>query len=110
MIPADQIACKFAQHLVDKDYTAAHALMCPDSQPQWPADRLRQDFEAMMDDQAPQGCHLVMEMEQWADKAPGDLGWVYVAISADVFSEAVTVVVCEHDGQSRIRQVEWGRP
>jgi hypothetical protein len=44
------------------------------------------------------------------DMTPADLGWVYVAISGESFSEAVTVVVTREDGGAKIRELEWGRP
>lgn len=110
MIAADTTACQFAQHLVDKNYAAAHALLCPETQSAWTPDGLQKHFEDMMDAQDPLCCQMVMEMDQWPDKTEGDLGWVYVAINADMFCEAVTVVVCEIAGQPKIRQVEWGRP
>jgi hypothetical protein len=49
-------------------------------------------------------------MESWPGHESGDLGWAYVSIGGDVYSEAVTVVVALEDGESRIRSVEFGRP
>jgi hypothetical protein len=49
-------------------------------------------------------------METWPDKQPADVGWVYVGIGGDVYSEAVTVIVTREDGRLKIRAVEWGRP
>ena len=49
-------------------------------------------------------------MEAWPDKQPHDVGWAYVSIGGDVYSEAVTVVVARENGRLVIRQVEFGRP
>jgi hypothetical protein len=49
-------------------------------------------------------------MESWPGKEPSDVGWVYVGIGGDVYSEAVTVVVTLEDGELKVRTVEYGRP
>lgn len=49
-------------------------------------------------------------MAFWPSKQPGDIGWAYVAISGEGFSEAVTVVVSRVNGSLLIRDIEWGRP
>jgi hypothetical protein len=49
-------------------------------------------------------------MSEWPTKEENDVGWVYVAMAADDFSEAVAVVVAEENGTLLIRSVEWGRP
>lgn len=49
-------------------------------------------------------------MTDWPDKRESDIGWTYVSIGGDVYSEAVTVVVAIEDGAARIRVVELGRP
>jgi hypothetical protein len=49
-------------------------------------------------------------MTSWPDKQPADLGWAYVSIGGDVYSEAVTVVVTSEEGTPRVRAVEFGRP
>ena len=49
-------------------------------------------------------------MEDWPDKQPGDLAWVYVSLQGESFSEAVTVVLADTKRGARIRELEWGRP
>jgi hypothetical protein len=49
-------------------------------------------------------------MEHWPGKQPGDIGWAYVSIGGDVYSEAVVVVVTSEHGAARIREIEFGRP
>jgi hypothetical protein len=45
-----------------------------------------------------------------AGKEPSDVGWAYVSVGGDVYSEAVTVVVTLEEGELRVRTVEFGRP
>jgi hypothetical protein len=49
-------------------------------------------------------------VEDWPDKQPGDLAVVYVALSGESFSEAVTLTLAQYGGAILIRQIEWGRP
>ena len=49
-------------------------------------------------------------METWPARQPLDVGWVYVSIGGDMFSEAVTVVVMREADTLKIRTVEFGRP
>lgn len=49
-------------------------------------------------------------VEDWPDKQPGDLAVVYVALSGESFSEAVTLTLAQDGGAILIRQIEWGRP
>jgi hypothetical protein len=49
-------------------------------------------------------------MTSWPSKQPSDIGWAYVSIGGDVYSEAVTVVVTSEQGEAKIREVEFGRP
>jgi hypothetical protein len=49
-------------------------------------------------------------MTSWPGKQPADLGWAFVSIGGDVYSEAVIVVVTSENGEARIREVEFGRP
>lgn len=53
---------------------------------------------------------LGLTMTTWPDKQPADLGWAYVSIGGEVYSEAVTVVVTSESGEPKIREVEFGRP
>jgi hypothetical protein len=49
-------------------------------------------------------------LDEWPDKAPGDLRWVYVAIANDTFSEGVSVVVTQERRRLAIRSFQLGRP
>jgi hypothetical protein len=47
---------------------------------------------------------------QYPPRQSSDLGWAYVSIGGESYSEAVTVTVTLEDGEARIRTVEFGRP
>jgi hypothetical protein len=49
-------------------------------------------------------------MEDWPGREPSDVGWAYVSVGGDEYSEAVTVVVTLEEGELRVRTVEFGRP
>ena len=75
-------------------------------------DELKAAFDAMVpSDWGRIGPITVGEtMTTWPGWQPGDLGWAYVSIGGDVYSEAITVVVTAERGAARIRHVEFGRP
>ena len=49
-------------------------------------------------------------MNNWHGKESSDLGWIYVSLGGDVYSEAVTVIITREEGDLKIREVEFGRP
>lgn len=49
-------------------------------------------------------------MENWPGKQPSDIGWAYVSIGGDVYSEAITVIVTSENGEEKIREIAFGRP
>ena len=49
-------------------------------------------------------------MTSWPAKQPSDVGWAYVGIGGELYSEAVIVVVTSENGEAKIREVEFGRP
>lgn len=107
-------AQQFAEHLVDGDFNAAQAMLSRDLTA-ITADVLQRDYEGMIeyadvaDGASIEVCVMSAE-DDMPDMTPADLGWVYVAISGESFSEAVTVVVTREDGGAKIRELEWGRP
>lgn len=59
---------------------------------------------------APDSVELISTIDAWRDRHENDLGWAYVAISGDGFSEAVTAVVAKEAHRTVVRSLEWGRP
>lgn len=49
-------------------------------------------------------------VETWPGKQPNDLAVVYVALTGENFSEAVTLTLAQYGEGILIRQLEWGRP
>ena len=98
------IALQFAQHLVARDFTAAHAMLAITTTPA----ELQRSYDTMVE---PIGkvreTKLMQSMTDWPEKQSSDLGWAYVAIEGELGSEAVTVVVTD---KKKIRMLEWGRP
>jgi len=106
------VALAFAQSLAARDYAKAHAMTSEAYRKRTTVDQLQAAFEAIVPrDWGSVGPVEVGEtMTTWPDKQPGDLGWAYVSIGGDVYSEAITVVVASESGAARIRAVEFGRP
>ncbi len=106
------VAVAFAAALVHRDYAAAHAMTSKAYQAATTVDALRSAFEAIVPTDWPPSSpvDIGMTMEDWPGKEPHDVGWAYVGIGADVYSEAITVVVVAEDSELKIRTVEFGRP
>ena len=49
-------------------------------------------------------------VETWPGKQPNDFAVVYVALTGENFSEAVTLTLAQYGEGILIRQLEWGRP
>jgi hypothetical protein len=80
---------------------------------QLPVPELRKVYEDMIAYGQPDSVKDVRVMEAmtyWPGRKPGDVGWAYVAMSGDTFSEGIAVVVAEESGRQVIREIEWGRP
>jgi hypothetical protein len=101
----------FAERLAARDYAAAHPMLTTELQDRLSLAQLRMQFERMC---RPgwkfDGIEVLQTMDDWPDRRSGDLGWVYVSIGGEVYSEAVTVVVAQEQREPRIRELEFGRP
>ncbi|MCK6460149.1 MAG: hypothetical protein L6Q95_09680 [Planctomycetes bacterium] len=106
------LARAFAEALAARDYASAHAMMAAELRKRMTVDRLRAAFEAIVPpDGGPVGPIEVGEtMTAWPERQPSDLGWAYVSIGGETFSEALTVVVALEKGEARVRDVQFGRP
>ncbi|MBD2231308.1 hypothetical protein [Phormidium tenue] len=109
-----KLAVRFANALVAGDFDQAHTLLSAELRSGLTPSSLREIYEAMVEygDGSPTDVELIVTMEQWQlpEQHPTDLGWAYVAIAGDSYSEAVTVIVENIDGEPAIRHLEWGRP
>jgi len=106
------VGVDFAKALARRDYTAAYAMTSSEYQRGMTLAAMQAAFE----DIVPTSWSTVgpveggLTMDTWPDKQPADVGWAYVSIGGDVYSEAVVVVVAVEAGALRIRTVEFGRP
>ena len=105
----ENIALTFVQALVQGTFEVAHALLTPALQQQYSVERLQQVFEEMVayGETPPNAVEVMATLADWPGKTPEDWGWVYVSVAGDGYGEAVTVIVQKN---SRIRDLEWGRP
>ena len=111
----EQLAVAFASALVAGDFERAHELMVPTLREELSPAALRAELYGMFEGYAagpPTDIDFRDEVsfEDWPDKRPGDVGWIYVSIWGPDFVEAVTVIVASVDGRLAIRSIEWGRP
>lgn len=107
-----QIALEFARSLAAREYPKAYAMMSQGYRQNSTVDELQSAFEAIVPmNWGPIGPIEVGEtMTSWPGKQPSDVGWAYVSIGGDLYSEAVIVVVSSENGAAKIREVEFGRP
>lgn len=111
------IAQTFAELLVDGDFRAARSMLAKDLKHLEAAD-LEREYREMIGQYGEEGDALPDDLEVCVmssetgmpEMEVADLGWVYVAINGDGFSEAVTVTVTREQGEMKIRTLEWGRP
>jgi len=61
-------------------------------------------------DVEPETALVICGDDEWPGKEMLDVGWVYVAIDGDGYTEAVTVTITREEDKLVIRNIEWGRP
>ena len=108
------VAQHFGDLITRKDYSAAWKLLAKEAQTSITPE-LIQDAVATVITGAPGPIQVaqVMEdfiVEDWPGKLPGDLAVVYVALTGESFSEAVTLTLAHYGEDTLIRHLEWGRP
>jgi hypothetical protein len=110
--PQTKVAVEFAEALGKGDFRRAHDLLSPSVRAKTSAADLEKAFTEMTSygEGAPTILQAVTTLQDWPDKQPGDLEWVYVAVANDTYSEGITVVVAAEGAGRVIRAVEWGRP
>jgi hypothetical protein len=106
------VGVRFASALARRDYAAAYALTSTEYQRATTIEQMRIAFETIVptDWKTVGPIQRGLTMTSWPDKGPHDVGWAYVSIGGDIYSEAVIVVVARERDSLKIRTVEWGRP
>src|SRR5438045_3962094 len=109
-----EVAKQFGNLIAKQDYAGAHSLLTEDAQAAQTPEDFKEAVEGMTT-YAPGPIQEVQVMEDyiledWPDKQEGDLAIAYVSLVGDGFVEGVALTLVQHDGDIRIRHLEWGRP
>ncbi len=108
------IAQHFGDLITRKDYSAAWKLLAKAAQTSITPELIQAAVATMIKGAAgPIQVAQVMEdfiIDDWPSKLPGDLAVVYVALTGESFSEAVTLTLAQYGEDTLIRHLEWGRP
>lgn len=107
-----RVALAFTKALAARGYDAAYALTSRNYRESTSVKTMQAAFESIVPiDWGTVGpIEVGQSMEVWPGRESSDVGWAYVSIGGDVYSEAVTVVVTLEQGELRVRTVEFGRP
>jgi hypothetical protein len=107
-----RVGLAFAQALATRDYDVAYALTSKEYRDSTSLKTLQAAFESIVpvDWKTVGPIEVGQTMEDWPGREPSDVGWAYVSVGGDVYSEALTVVVTLEAGELRVRTVEFGRP
>jgi hypothetical protein len=110
--PYVAFADKFARALAEGRFGEAHGMLADEQKTFISADALKKEYDGMIAYGPGPSKHVeaMQALDIWPEKKPGDVGWVYVAIAGESFSEGVTVVVARAGDRLAIRSIEWGRP
>jgi hypothetical protein len=111
---AGRVVLAFAHAVTSGQFDDARALLSTTLRAQYSVEQLELAYKAMLENG--DGVETAVEMIQaddmqgWAIRKDGDLGWAYVAICGEDFNEAVSGVVSTEFDRPVLRTLEWGRP
>ncbi len=107
-----ETALAFTKALAARDYPAAYALTGREYQNGTSLQAMQEAFERVVPrDWKTVGPVQVGEtMSDWPGKTSVEVGWVYLTIGGDAYSEGVTVTVGRAVDGLRVRTVTFGRP
>jgi hypothetical protein len=107
-----RVGLAFVEALATRDYDVAYALTSRDYRDSTSLRALQAAFERIVPvDWKTVGPIVVGQtMEEWPGREPSDVGWAYVSVGGEVYSEAIVVVVTLEEGELKVRAVEFGRP
>jgi len=110
-----RLAFEFSNNLKEGRFENAHEQLTQANKLVWSANTLQQQYEDMISyGEGPAediNVELTDTMEDWLqEKREDDIGWVYVSIVGELFSEAVALIYTNEGGVPKIRTIEWGRP
>ena len=109
---APALATDFVRALASRDYGRAYAMTSEDYRAGASQAEMQAAFEAVipLDWGDTEPIEIGLTMSDWPGKQSDDVGYVFVSIYGDVYSEGVSVVVASGGDSLVIRGVEWGRP
>jgi len=109
---ARELALEFTRALAARDYDRAYGMTSSKYRDRVSRAGLQDAFETMIppDWGDTEPVQVMTSMSDWPDRGAQDVGWVYVSISGDVYSEALAAVITREGDRLKIREVEWGRP
>jgi hypothetical protein len=107
-----RVGLAFAKALASRDYDVAYAMTSRDYRDRTSLKALQAAFERIVpvDWKTVGPIEVGKTMEDWPGRELSDVGWAYVSVGGDLYSEAVTVVVTREEGELKVRTVEFGRP
>jgi hypothetical protein len=107
-----ELATSFADALVAADFGKARVLLSRSLKKAKSEQSLARSVKSLLPSAKSklEDAEVVETLTDWPDKQQGDVGWVYVALNGDGFSEGVSVTVSREGSRLAIRDVEWGRP
>lgn len=106
---AAQVASSFVNLLLDRQWSAAHAMLAPEPRGPGP-EVLRDAFEGLFGaDPFPVSADVLDVQTDLDQLRDADLGWVHVAIPSDR-AEAVSLVVTRDTTGFKVRDVAFGYP
>jgi hypothetical protein len=107
-----KVALDLTNALAARNYGAAYALTSKEYRDSTSAEAMQAAFEAIVptDWKTVGPIEVVQTMDDWPGRTPLDVGWAYVSVGGDAYSEAVTVVVTTEQNVLRVRTMEFGRP
>lgn len=114
--PQGIVGIAFARALVAGEYEVAYNMLSATLQAALPLAQLREQYESMIEPMIEDGGNppyvedVITILDDWPTKEFADIGWAYVAIGGDVYSEAVSVLVMQEHTKHVIREIQWGRP
>lgn len=108
------VAEQFGQAIVSSDFEVAHSFLTESAQRIHSAAALKAEVTDMIAyaKEPLQRAVLVKEvtMQEWPDREPDDVAWMYVSLEGVSYSEGVSLVLTSTGKGVGIRELEWGRP
>jgi hypothetical protein len=103
---------QFAKLLATRNYSDAYEMTSHEYKKRISLEQMKEHFETIipLDWGAIDPIEIGETLNDWRGKESSDLGWVYVSLGGDVYSEAVTVIIAQEKGALKVREVEFGRP